>query len=147
MRARSLSCSSRQTTQFTYEETTPAGGVKRRAWSGTGAYEIADFTGAGEARAVKEQVFDTLADTLKRLHADMEQAHGKAVADATIGARAGGVTLRKLAGAVLATDNASAALKSQTELMKLIKESVKEDMGEEWENLATVEQEKLVKVW
>lgn len=136
-----------QTTQYALEDTTPVGVKRRRMWCGAGAYEIADQSGAGEARAVKEQLFETFAETAKRLHAAMERKHGKAVADAAIDTKKGGITLRKLVGAVLATDNASAALTSQTELMKLVRQIVKDDMGDEWDKLTPAEQAKLVKVW
>ena len=59
-----------------------------------------------------------------------------------------GVTLRKLVGGVVTTDNASAALASQKELMLLVENLVKEEMGDdEWNKLTPQQQRKLVKVW
>ena len=58
--------------------------------------------------------------------------HGERVADSLIDSKKGGVALRKLVGAVLASDNAAGAVKSPRELMKIVAALVEEEMGGEW---------------
>ena len=76
----------------------------------------------------------------------MAKKHGERVADSLIDSKKGGVALRKLAGAVLASDNAAGAVKSPRELMKIVAALVEEEMGEEWAKHSTDAQRGLVKV-
>ena len=124
------------------------GGSRLERWSGTGAYENSHFTGKAQAIAVKEKVFGRLGDAHFAVQAALEKKYGPEKAKQIIDARAGGVTMRKLVGSVVATDNASAALTCQKELMALVETEVKNNMGdEEWAKLSTEQQQKLTRVW
>ena len=123
------------------------GGERRRRWFGSGAYEIHDQSGKGEALAVKEQVFDRLAAAVDRVRTQLTLLHGADNADAMLASRAAGVVMRKLVNGVVATDNASAALSSQNELMRLVKAEVEESMGDDWAKLSAEQQVKLGRVW
>ena len=119
---------------------------------GTGAVEIHDQTSAAEAKAVAEKVAGRLRSAVEMLRAYYVDRHGESAAAAAIGATSQ-VGLWKLArvdgvSGTLQTDGASAAVKEQEELMVLVKESVKEHLGEdEWNKLPPDEQEASVKVW
>ena len=138
---------SAQTTQLQADTVMPDGSTKRERFNGTGAYEIHDKSAEGEARAVQEQVFAPLAAAVAQVRADLVKKHGERVADSLIDSKKGGVTLRKLVGAVLASDNAAGAVKSSRELMKIVAALVKEEMGDEWGKHSADAQRGLVKMW
>ena len=83
---------------------TPDGSTKRERFNGVGAYEIHEHSAEGEARAVPEQVIAPLAAAVAQVRTNLVKKHGERVADSLIDSKKCGVTLRKLAGAVLASD-------------------------------------------
>ena len=96
---------------------------------------------------MQEQVFSPLAAAVTDVRADLVKKHGERIADSLIDSKKGGVTLRKLVGAVLASDNAAGAVKSSRELMKIVAALVKEEMGGEWGKHSADAQRGLVKRW
>ena len=129
------------------DDMTPDGAARRRRWHGTGAYELSGKSGKDEADAVKAKVFDRLAAAVESVRTQLVLLHGATDADAILATKAAGATLKKLVGAILSTDNASAARMCQKELMLLVEKEMRAEMGDEWDKLTPEQQQKLVKVW
>ena len=120
---------------------------RRRRWVGTGAYEIADQSGKGEALAVKEKCYGRLRSAVEALRVVYTKRHGAAATDAALPA-ASDVRIAKLARGVFETDNASAATACAREVATLVEADVKDQLGEEeWAKLSEPEREGLVKMW
>ena len=134
----------RETAATILDFETPDG--KSEKWCGVGAYEIHDQTAKGEADAIATRVVDRLAagvDTLRKYYVEK---YGEHAADEAIG-KAADVGLFKLAGGTIMTDGASAAIKEQEEIKALVRDSVKEQLGSEWDTMSPDEQAAAVRVW
>ena len=116
------------------------------ARSGVGAVELHDQTSKAEAKVIAERVIDRLSGAVDVLREHYVKKHGAAAADAAIG-NAADVGLFKLAGGTIMTDGASAAVKEQEEIKALVRESVKEHLGDEWGTMSDEEQDTAARVW